>query len=125
MHCFLTQTQLSKLYYEYSPQEGAVNLCTNGNQSDSTYHTQFSGGIPEHSLISNNITQSPPVPICKIFKSTVPYYQNKIVVSESTTCKNFSILAMSNASEEFIIDESFRILLNEFAPLHKIQFGRS
>ena len=120
----LNQSESRKLHKVHPPREGAVNFCTNGNQSDPKYRTQCSGRVPEHSRISCNKTQSSPVSICKISNPSVPYCQHNLGTSGSLTCKNLSFLDMSNAMEEPIMDESFRRLLNKFAPLNRIPLGR-
>ena len=120
-----SQSHSSKRYYGCSPREGALKLCKNENQSDLKYRTHCSGRFLEHSITSCNKTQSSPVSICNISKSSLPYCQCNSVISGSSSRKNISILDIWNAMNDPIMDENFRKLLNELLPLNRIPIGRS
>ena len=95
------------------------------NQRPIRYRIHCSGKSLNHSITSCNTTQSPPVSICKISKQSVQICKFIPVTSGSPSRKNLSILDMSKAIDDPIMEESFRRLLNEFVQPGRFPFGRS
>ena len=104
----MNQSEPKILLKVHPPREGADCLCTIIDQSELERRIHCSGKILNHSIASCNKTQFPSVSNCTISKPSVPFCKYNTVISGSPSSKNLSIKDMSNATDDLIMEESFR-----------------